>query len=209
MSPPPASWDELLAAARAGSGAACGQLLEAHRPYLFTVATAELDRDLRAKADAADLIQETLFEAVIGFSRFDGCRPAQLRAWLREILLHNIANFRRYFKDTVMRDITREVPLPGRPGGQPGEGLANDDSTPSRKVLRREEHERLQQALARIPGHYRDVIVWHLQEERGFADIGQRLGRSADAAKQLWRRALQYLTNELGTNRGAGDFDAR
>ena len=52
MCSPSTDWDDLLAAARAGSTAAMGQLLEPHRRYLHAVAADELDRDLRAKADA-------------------------------------------------------------------------------------------------------------------------------------------------------------
>jgi RNA polymerase sigma-70 factor (ECF subfamily) len=199
MSSLPAGWRELMAAARAGSTAARGQLFESHRPYLLTIAATELDRRLQAKADASDLVQETLFEALLAFSRFDGGQPEHLRAWLREILLHNVANVRRRYKGTAKRNVGRERPLPiPWPGAQPGEGLANDDSTPSGQASHREESERLKQALLRMPGHYRNVIVWHLQDSQTFADIGLRLARSADAAKQLWHRALQCLMNELG-----------
>jgi RNA polymerase sigma-70 factor (ECF subfamily) len=188
----------MMAEARAGSTAARGQLFEVHRAYLLAVAGAELDAGLRAKADASDLVQESLFEALLGFSSFDGRRPEQLQAWLREILLHNVANFRRRYHGTAMREAAREVPLPVPwPGARPGEHLANGDSTPSGKASRREEQERLQQVLARMPEHYRQVVVWHIHENRTFIDIGQRLGCSAGAAKQLWHRALQRLEQEL------------
>jgi RNA polymerase sigma-70 factor (ECF subfamily) len=198
MPPRPSGWDALLAAARAGSTHDRGQLLETHRAYLLTVAAGELDHDLQAKADATDLVQESLCEALSGFDAFAGSEPEHLRAWLREILRNNIANVRRHYKGTAMRRVDRERPLPVPwPGGLPGEGLANDDSTPSGKAARHEEHERLHQALAKLPSHYRDVIVWRLQEHRSFADIGERLGRSASAAKQLWLRAVQRLASEL------------
>jgi DNA-directed RNA polymerase specialized sigma24 family protein len=41
------------------------------------------------------------------------------------------------------------------------------------------------------------VILWRYQEERTFEEIGQALGCSADAARQLWRRALERLGREL------------
>jgi RNA polymerase sigma-70 factor (ECF subfamily) len=194
-----AAWEELLAAAHAGSTAARGQLLDAHRPYLLAIAAAALDCELRAKADAADLVQEALLEALLAFDRFDGGRLEQLRSWLREILLYNIGNFRRRYRTAAMRNVAREVSLPvAWPGALPGEHLTADDSTPSGQATRHERDEVLQRALARLPEHYRNVIVWHLQDNRPFAEIGRRLGRSAEAVRHLWLRALQRLSHELG-----------
>src|SRR5262245_15977187 len=54
MSQPPPD-DERLAAARDGSDAALGELLEGFRNYLLLVADRELPGDLRAKGGASDL----------------------------------------------------------------------------------------------------------------------------------------------------------
>jgi RNA polymerase sigma-70 factor (ECF subfamily) len=68
-------------------------------------------------------------------------------------------------------------------------------------ATRRDEHERLKQALDRLPEHYRQVVVWHLYVHWTFADIGQRLSCSAGAAKQIWLRALQHLARHLSERR--------
>ena len=44
-----------------------------------------------------------------------------------------------------------------------------------------------------LPEHYREVITWHQHDGLSFAEIGERLGRTAEAARLLWWRALQHL----------------
>src|SRR5262245_55812569 len=79
-----------LAAARAGSSEALGQALEACRNYLLLIALRELDSGLQAKGGASDLVQETMVDALRDFRRFHGSSEAELQAWLRELLLHNL-----------------------------------------------------------------------------------------------------------------------
>jgi hypothetical protein len=67
-----------LPEARAGSQEAVSQALEACRGYLLLIVQRELAPDLRAKAGASDLVQDTIMEAQRDFAGFqggsDGCR---------------------------------------------------------------------------------------------------------------------------------------
>src|SRR5262245_719133 len=192
-------WADDLAAARAGSAEALGRLLSKFRPYLYAVAGAQLDPDLQAKADASDLVQESLHEAQRDFAGFGNDQPEQLRAWLRTILLNNLANFRRYWRDVEKRDIAREIPLPATGSDDvPGECLLADGSSPSGHAVRREVHDRLLQVIDHLPEDYRNVVIWRHREGLSFDDIGQRLNRPAEGARQLWWRALKRLRSELG-----------
>src|SRR5262249_58653458 len=87
-----------LSAARAGSREALGQALDACRQYLLIVARRELDPELQAKGSASDLGQETFLEAHRDFGQFQGGSADELRAWLRQLLLHNLANFARSYR---------------------------------------------------------------------------------------------------------------
>src|SRR5436190_23322173 len=98
-----------LPAARAGSTEALGQLLEACRGYLLLIAQQELDPNLRAKGGASDLVQETFLKAQRHFGRFQGDSEVELLAWLRRLLLNNLANFARQYRDTNKRRLGREV----------------------------------------------------------------------------------------------------
>jgi RNA polymerase sigma-70 factor (ECF subfamily) len=181
----------LLLAARAGSAEALGQALERCRDYLLLIANEEMDSDLQAKGGASDLVQETFLEAHEAFGRFAGAGERELLAWLRQILLHNLANFRRRYRQTEQRQLRREVALDA--AGR----LQADGSSPSAQAVRREEAEALEKALARLQDHYREVILLRHREQLPFEEIGRRLGRSTDAARMLWWRAFERLSEEL------------
>src|SRR5262245_5783304 len=116
---------ERLAAARAGSHEALGEALEACRRYLLLVAQRELAPELQAKGGASDLVQQTFLEAQRDFPRFAGTTEAELLAWLRCILLHNLGKFSRQYRGTQKRGLEREVTLDGdSAAGGPGGRLA-------------------------------------------------------------------------------------
>src|SRR5437762_14358353 len=109
----PVDLHEWLSSARNGSPDALGVALESCRAYLLLVANQELDSGLQAKGGASDLVQETFLEAHRDFPGFEGSSADELRGWLRKILLHNLANFARHYRDTDKRKLAREVGLPG------------------------------------------------------------------------------------------------
>jgi RNA polymerase sigma-70 factor (ECF subfamily) len=188
-----------LADARAGSEEALGQLLQTYRHYLLLIAEHELDSVLLPKGGASDLVQETFLEAQQAFGRFHGGSEEELRAWLRRILLNNVANFTRKFKGTAKSQVAREVPLdPDSDRGNIGGLVAADISSPSGEAVANEQALALQQALERLPEDYRQVLLWRYQEQLSFEEIAQRLGRSANAARKLWARAVERLEQEMG-----------
>src|SRR5437870_12386577 len=82
----------LLIQARAGDAAALGRLLELYRNYLRLQARALIGAGLRVRLDPSDLVQETLLEAHRDFVGFTGQTEGEVVAWLRRILVHNLAD---------------------------------------------------------------------------------------------------------------------
>jgi RNA polymerase sigma-70 factor (ECF subfamily) len=187
-----------LAAARAGSNDALGQALEACRDYLLLIAQQEMDPNLRAKGGASDIVQETFLEAQRAFENFKGNSDEELRAWLRRILLNNLGDFRRRYRESDMRAIAREVGL-GADGSSAGVGanLPADGSTPSRHAVEQEATDLLMQAIDRLPDDYRQAILLRYREELSFEEIGQRMNRSPAAIRKLWARAVVRLREEF------------
>ena len=143
-----------------GDDAAVGRLLEGYRQYLLLVANQELRDDLRPKAAASDLVQETFLRAHREFGRFHGQSTDELRAWLRCILMNHLANVDRDFRGTAKRNLGREVAgeklfAEGLDGG-----LASPADSPSREMVVRERDEELHRALAQLPEEYRLAIIW-------------------------------------------------
>src|SRR5437870_3789425 len=78
-----------------------------YRNYLRFVARLQLDPRLRGKLDASDLVQQTLLEAVARKEQFRGGTEAEYLAWLRRMLIHNLADALRAFRQ-AKRDVARE-----------------------------------------------------------------------------------------------------
>jgi RNA polymerase sigma-70 factor (ECF subfamily) len=187
-----------LPAARAGSPEALGQALEACRGYLLLIARHELPQDLQAKGGASDLVQETFLEAQRDFAQFQGSTTEELLAWLRRLLLNNIANFARCYRDTAKRAVGREQHLPAGSASDASEpGLVAQTPSPSEQVVTREQEQALRQALSRLPDDYREAIRLRHEEGLPFEEIGRRLQRTPNAARMLWLRAVERLQKEV------------
>jgi RNA polymerase sigma-70 factor (ECF subfamily) len=189
----PAEW---LAAARGGSREALGQALEACRHYLLLVANQELDSGLQGKGGASDVVQQTFLEAQRDFGQFGGTNHEELLAWLKRLLLHNVADFTRRYQGTDKRQAQREVPL-AADITESALGLEADTPSPSRQAMRHEQDEALHQALERLPVEYRQVIHLRYEEECSFEEVGRLMQRTPNAARKLWLRAVQRLRQEL------------
>jgi RNA polymerase sigma-70 factor (ECF subfamily) len=185
----------LLNAARTGSQEALGQLLESCRGYLLMVATGELDSDLQAKEGASDRVQETFLEAQRDFGQFHGTSEAELLAWLRRLLLNNVANFTRRYRTTAKRSVEREIAL-DRQGNQ-DPGLPAKTESPSAQAVANEEAAALAVALERLPADYREVLRLRFEERRPFDEIATLMGRSANAVRKLFARAVERVQQEV------------
>jgi RNA polymerase sigma-70 factor (ECF subfamily) len=198
MTEPTGGVAQWLPAARAGSREALGQVLEAARQYLLSIARQEFDPDLRAKNSPSDVVQETFVEAQRDFGQFRGDTEAELLAWLRQLLLHRVGKLRRRYRDTQKRRLAREVALGGDDSSDgPAAALAANTLSPSGQAMEHEEDQALREALGRLPEDYRRVITLRYQEQLPFEEIGELLQRSPDAARKLWARAVERLHEEL------------
>ena len=186
-----------IQAARKGSPEALAWLLEKCRPYLLLVANDELDSALRPKVGASDLVQDSILEARQDFPQFRGSTQEDLLAWLRSILCHNLADARRRFQGAARRRLHQEESLDAESAAELREKLVADTTSPPEQAATREEKETLEAALTRLPEDYRRVLALRYDQGRSFAEVGAALGRSEEAAKKLWLRAVRRLRREV------------
>jgi len=192
--PPKDDFPSLVDAARAGSKDALGKLLDECRDYLLLIANRELGQDLCTKMGASDLVQETFVRAQQGFNAFHGACEAELMGWLRQILLRQILGVRRQYSQTRKRDIGREATFGSdRAVQEEAESIADYRSAGSSDVAAEQSALALWQVVESLPLDYRQVIQLRYLEKLKFSQIGERMGRSADAARKLWLRAVEQL----------------
>lgn len=192
----------LVARAQQGDVVALGLLLEAFRPYLLVTANDELPKVLQCKCGGSDLVQETLLEAHRSFPDFLGREPDELRAWLRGILRHNLADCARRFITADCRSINREVSLASTlSSGRLSSRLVDSDPTPATVAVGREEAAALDLALESLTPDERAVILLRNRDHLAWEIVGARLGRSADAARMQWKRAILHLQRFLELER--------
>ena len=184
---------------QAGDGSRQDQLLEAFRGYLLTVAQKELPADLRAEFGASDLVQETFLAAHQHLGQFRGTTVAELRGWLRQILRNKLVTLQRR---RGQRPAAHPTALPSADGSSSADwtaGLAASDPSPSDVLTSTEQAQAVHATLRRLPENYRQTLLWHLQDQLSFQEIGRRLGISENAAGKLFRRAVQKVRQLMET----------
>jgi RNA polymerase sigma-70 factor, ECF subfamily len=187
----------LLERARGGSATAIGSLLEAARSYLLLHAEQHLPQSLRAKVGPSDIVQETAIDAHRDFLRFRGTTQEELYAWLRTILQNNVTDAVRRFELTQKRAAKREASLNVIVDRYGISVLPSLSTSPDHSAIRREDAELLAGVLARVPDDYQTILRLRYWDGLTFPEIATRIGRSEEAARKLWYRALARLTNEL------------
>jgi RNA polymerase sigma-70 factor (ECF subfamily) len=186
-----------LPAARAGSREALGRVLESCRGYLLLIARQKWDRALRAKSSPSDLVQQTFLEAQKDLTHFQGDAPEAFLAWMRQLLLNNLANHRRDFR-RAKRRAALEVPLTTSDAlPQSAGALRSGANSPGLALLRDEETEALERALKRLPADYRCVVHFRYREERSFETIAEMMERTPNAVRKLWARAIKKLQQNM------------
>ncbi|MFO0844184.1 MAG: sigma-70 family RNA polymerase sigma factor [Gemmataceae bacterium] len=170
-----------------------GESFTSIRDYLLHLAERHLGGDLHAKGGASDLVQSALLAACEHREQFRGSSDAQYKGWLRQILLNAARKFRRRWRGPT-RAVSREVSLDAQPA------LRLDPAhceTASHLARQREQRQQLAAAVADLPLDQQQVVAWRVEEDLSFPEIGARLGRSADAARMLFNRALEQLHRRL------------
>lgn len=181
--------------AREGEAESLGELLGSYRNYLRLLAATCLDAGLRGKADPSDVVQDTLLKAYQGFHQFRGTTEHELVAWVRQILVRNLADLHRKFS-LQGRRVSRERSLESamdRSSLMLRNLVPSHGPSPSQGAQQQELGVILADALAELEPEDREVVVLRNLQELDWNDIAKRTGRSPDAARMLWTRALQRV----------------
>jgi RNA polymerase sigma-70 factor, ECF subfamily len=136
-----------------------------------------------SQAEAEELVQESLLAAYEAMPGFEGRSSA--RTWLFTIA-------RRTCGRLLEKRDRRCRLLSAR---EPEEREAED---PLRIVVARGEHERLRDALARLPVAQQEMLLLRYASELSFHEAAEICGIREDAARQRASQGLRALRRELG-----------
>jgi RNA polymerase sigma-70 factor (ECF subfamily) len=139
-----------------------------HRVWAYVI------RRARNRAEAEDVTSEVFRRALERLGGYEW-RGAPFFAWLLRIAAN------------VMADRWQKT---GKESGDPAPETAGPDIDLEQRAM-------LFQLINRLPEAQRRVIELRYMEDRSLIEIAGTLGRTEGAVKQLQRRALEYLREEL------------
>jgi RNA polymerase sigma-70 factor (ECF subfamily) len=175
----------LLARIRDGDGDALNRLVARHLPALQRWARGRLPSGVRDLEDTADLVQETVIQALKHLDHFEYRRDGALQAYLRHALYNRI---RMEFRKKRVRPIKTEL----------GSERKDSAASPLEVAVGHEALERYEQALARLKPEDREAVIAKMEMDCSYADLARALGKpSADAARMAVSRALLRLAEEM------------
>lgn len=182
----PPTTRRLIELAKARDQEAVEALFARAYPQLLQAARFRLGPVLRARLDTLDLAQ-TAYQAAfrdLGRYRYEG--KGSFSRWLLGILENKIRNSLEYFQ-AKRRDMRKEVALDA------GAPIAAPAWSPADALEAVEDRERLEKVMDSLPEDYRDVLVSRYYLGMPWAEIGEQMGRSEEAAQMLCNRALARL----------------
>jgi RNA polymerase sigma-70 factor (ECF subfamily) len=182
---------QIIRDAKEGSGTALNALFERYGARLLLLIRLRMGPSLRKRLESRDVLQQTLLKAFQGIEQFGGEGQTTMMGWLGSIARNEIRDQARFFGRDG-RDAARDVPLEA----------ANELA---RKSLRTEVSrlhlvarvQRLEEAIDSLDENHREVVLLRRFEELSYPEIGARLGKTSDAARMLYTRAMAALTLKL------------
>jgi len=137
---------------------------------------------LRNQAEAEDLVQETLVEALKSFHRFE--KGTNCRAWLIKIMYHTLSKRRRDSNRLcLVTDADEQI----------AETVAAEPPRSGDVV-----EEEVLSALKRLPEHYQEVVILSDVEEMSYKEIADALSIPTGTVMSRLHRGRSLLRSELG-----------
>ena len=187
----------LIAKARAGQRDAADQLFARAADRVLLYVRMRLGTALRARVDAMDVLQETFLHAQRAWPRFELPERADaeraLVHWLCAIAenrIRDLAAWHGAARRAVARE-QREVTAVLREVQRSGHG-------PATSLVRRDERDRLADAVDQLPDEDREVLLLRHFEGLTVDAIADRTGRSESSVRRALGRAVARLGRQLG-----------
>ena len=181
-------WPSLVSDARHGCDDALSEIISRLQGYLLLIANGQMRDSLQAKFGASDIVQNSLLDAHTGIDEFKGSTEAEMRAWLKQIVIHNLADEGRRYTIAQSRNVNRErsLELMTTPLQTHNSGI--------RKAIQSEsDKHKLAKAVNRLNARQQRVVEGRHRFGYSYKEIAEQLEITEVAARKIWSRALEQL----------------
>ncbi|NLE45164.1 MAG: sigma-70 family RNA polymerase sigma factor [Chloroflexi bacterium] len=194
----PTEYDEpaLIERAAAGQGPAQRMLYERYHTRAFRLAYLLL----QDSGDAEEIVQDAFVYALANISRYSATRGT-FWAWLRVILVSRCRNLRRRRQFAL-------VSLDLLEGGARLAASSGAGDDPAAVAEKRDTRRLIWQALREVSPGARDALILRFYEGLSYAEIGESLDCTAEAARSRVAHGKVQLRRLL-SDRGVGVVPAR
>lgn len=175
------------------------EVIARYEPYLRMLARTHMRAAYKAKLGASDIVQQTMMQAVGALDQFRGGTEAELRGWLRQILVRQICHLDRDMHRDK-RDVRREQSMEQKlaQSSMRLEGLlAADQATPSQVAVVGENLSSLVVAVERLPDDQRIAIELHYLQGLKLAEVAEVMEKTTGAIAGLLHRGMKQLRAEF------------
>lgn len=193
--------ESVVASARRGDRDALKSLFAGHRTYLRQVVALRMDQALQARVDPSDIVQEAQLEAIRRVDDYVRDPKLPVRLWMRQIAVDRLNMAMRRHLGAAKRSALRELSLPEQSSMSIAQQLVAGIASPSRIAARDEVVGAVRDAVARLEGIDREIILLQAFEGLNSTESAQVLGIAPAAARKRFGRALLRL-RALLTDRG-------
>jgi RNA polymerase sigma factor (sigma-70 family) len=164
---------------------------------------AQLPDALQRKVAVSDVLQDAYMVAVrqLAEQDFRGKADGAFGRWLGRIVDLKVREAMRHYLRTAKRDVDRERPL----DDENGDLEPAHFTSPSQVLMADELGEAARLAWGKLSVEHREVLGLIQDEGLRLSEAGARLGRSAEATRKLYARALANFSRLLRELRGNGD----
>ena len=198
------SIEDLIDRLRSGDKQVLGALFARYRSQLHRMVEFRLDRRLRGRVDASDVLQDAFLDAAKHVDRFLDQPDLPLVVWLRIMTTQRLIDLHRRHLGAQKRNAGQDVSL-----NQPRQyeatsaciavQLVDDLPTPSAEAQLGERIQKLEEILDRMDPMDREVLALRHFEELSNGEVAEILGLSKSAASNRYVRALKRL-QDIGSH---------
>lgn len=198
------STEALLARAAQGDDVALASMITRYTERLKRMIGLRMDRRLRGRVGASDIVQEALVEAQRRLRDYERDPPMTFFLWLRAIAADKLMNAHRAHLGTQKRDAGREISLYRRPMPEAcsvsiAQQLVGQITSPTRAIARAEAQLLVQEVLNGMDPIDREILILKYFEDLSTSEAAAELGIKRSTAGKRYIAALKRLKQALCT----------